>query len=175
MKVRYILPCSCGEKHLVETAQAGERIRCRCGKELQAPTLLAMKRLPQAEQGDDRDSRPRKPWGAQQRLLLIGAVVVILGLGLSAFVHYRFYPRLRDLDDFRPIETVVLWSQLRMPLSVHNPAERAYDEAYRAYRRWLNLTLAITVIGGLIMTSAFLIPGPPRKGKQRAKVKPGAG
>jgi hypothetical protein len=45
----YVFTCNCGEEHLIETSQAGQKIECKCGASLQAPSLREMRSLPQVE------------------------------------------------------------------------------------------------------------------------------
>ena len=45
---RYWLECSCGQKYKVGVHQAGNDISCDCGKSLQVPSMIQMKKLPPA-------------------------------------------------------------------------------------------------------------------------------
>ena len=42
----YRLTCECGRAYPIETRQSGQTFQCECGKTLQIPTMLKMKRLP---------------------------------------------------------------------------------------------------------------------------------
>jgi len=48
MKAVYLLPCSCGKKIPVDAGQAGARISCECGQQLNVPTFRSLKNLEQA-------------------------------------------------------------------------------------------------------------------------------
>jgi hypothetical protein len=69
-KPKYLLPCSCGRQVLIETTQAGERIRCECGAELEVPTLLEIARLERKAEGTV--STEQGNWGGRQRMLFVG-------------------------------------------------------------------------------------------------------
>ena len=77
---KYLLPCSCGQKTSIEPRQAGEVLACRCGKSLKVPTMLEMAALEPAE---PETAMPAKQfvWGARERLLLLGAVIVLISIG----------------------------------------------------------------------------------------------
>ncbi|MGL6195868.1 MAG: hypothetical protein ACRC2T_13715 [Thermoguttaceae bacterium] len=47
MAQKYLLPCTCGESVPIETTQAGQTVTCSCGLQLQVPTLLKIKKLPE--------------------------------------------------------------------------------------------------------------------------------
>ncbi|MEO8269687.1 MAG: hypothetical protein ABI557_08205, partial [Aureliella sp.] len=44
-----LLSCECGQKHRVSRSQAGQEIKCACGKILSVPTLRGLSELPLAE------------------------------------------------------------------------------------------------------------------------------
>ena len=48
--MKYRLTCECGRSYPIEPRQAGQTLDCECGKTLQIPTMLKMKRLPEWEE-----------------------------------------------------------------------------------------------------------------------------
>lgn len=46
MSDQYQLSCDCGKTYPVEISQAGQSIQCECGKSIQIPSMLKMKKLP---------------------------------------------------------------------------------------------------------------------------------
>lgn len=48
----YRLTCECGRAYPIESRQSGQTFQCECGKTLQIPTMLKMKRLPVWEESD---------------------------------------------------------------------------------------------------------------------------
>jgi hypothetical protein len=59
--MKYSLTCECGQSQPVEPRQAGQSLICACGKTLQVPTMLQIKRLPEWE-----DEGAGKPESAAQ-------------------------------------------------------------------------------------------------------------
>jgi hypothetical protein len=45
MSKRFLLPCACGKKLVVDATQAGEQLRCECGTSVLVPTLRGLKDL----------------------------------------------------------------------------------------------------------------------------------
>jgi hypothetical protein len=87
MAKTYQLPCACGELHPVEAAQAGETLTCQCGRSVEVPSLLGLKKLqPLAETGKRAAGRPAGRWTLGQGLLFAAGIVVCLcAVGLSAY------------------------------------------------------------------------------------------
>ena len=86
------LPCSCGQKVRVETAQAGGQAACGCGKSLTVPTLRAPRQLAVA-QPDEATAKGavRRGWSPLQGALFsIGLIVTCVSLLVMAY-------NLRDL------------------------------------------------------------------------------
>ncbi len=76
----YQLPCSCGAIATVSTAQAGDTLRCECGRELVVPTMRGLRELQPAEA--PRTSRGTKAttWDDRNRvtfLLIVGAITCL--------------------------------------------------------------------------------------------------
>jgi hypothetical protein len=95
MASRYALSCSCGQQISVGPAQAGDRVTCLCGKQLDVPTLRAMQELPPAET-DGGDDEPL--WGIRQGLVALGIIVAIL----TAIPGAYWWWMAPDAPTFRP-------------------------------------------------------------------------
>jgi hypothetical protein len=80
----YLLPCSCGQKTAVSTAQAGQAIRCACGAEMQVPTLRGLWALEVAEAaGGDK----RGPvWENRHRAAFVFVLGSLVCLGVAAYL-----------------------------------------------------------------------------------------
>jgi hypothetical protein len=173
MSSRYKLPCDCGESTVVDVRQAGETVRCTCGRALGVPTLRQLRQL---EGADDRAARiPTRTWTLQQGLLFAsGLLVAAIAAGSSAYLLLRI-SRLdtnqpdvssvrfeREIDSFTPPETWLIWKELRQmrldtrPTPLFVLARRETDWLKRLL--WVALGLGA---GGLALAaSAFLIkPG----------------
>ncbi len=58
----YRLTCECGRSYPIEPRQSGQTLQCECGKTLQIPTMLKMKRLPiWEESGESADGASASP------------------------------------------------------------------------------------------------------------------
>ena len=80
LNAHYLLPCSCGEKIPVEPRQAGQAVQCACGNSVTVPTLLEMAKLERAEAIAVPEAQRHPPlWGISQRLVVLGAVIILLG------------------------------------------------------------------------------------------------
>jgi hypothetical protein len=90
MTEAFLLPCACGQKVRVGKAQAGQAIRCACGKSLSVPTLRGMRELESAPP-DENLAKSRKvaawsPWhGAAFSGGLAVAAVSVLLFGLNLY------------------------------------------------------------------------------------------
>jgi hypothetical protein len=80
----YKLTCRCGAEHPIETSQAGRVIECSCGRQLDIPSMLKIKRLPLWESSDTSTisdsavSEPVAP-GAEK----VGATLVVTSESVS--------------------------------------------------------------------------------------------
>lgn len=90
----YLLPCTCGQKTAVSTAQAGQTIRCACGADVHVPTMRELRALEQADKVTG--SRPKtgvRRWEDRHRaayLLVVGSLVC---LGLAGYLWGTLPPR----------------------------------------------------------------------------------
>ena len=54
MSQEYLVECVCGEKIAVRVGQAGQQVRCGCGREVNIPLLRELRKLPTAQPSADR-------------------------------------------------------------------------------------------------------------------------
>ncbi|MDD3586589.1 MAG: hypothetical protein PHQ75_05360 [Thermoguttaceae bacterium] len=96
MSSKYALTCQCGQRHPVETCQAGREITCQCGKIISIPTLLKIKKLPlwSEAQSDEPAKQERDMSDTQGTATLSGAsselreqkIPVLAGNRLGVFI-----------------------------------------------------------------------------------------
>jgi len=108
--------------------------------------------------------RPRKragraKWGAVQRLLLAGALVTVIGLGLVGY-FYSIRPSPPDLGGLPPYDAWVLWQEYRQGPRGRLDWERHYDEHRSWHRRWMVFAGVVVGMGMLTMVSALMVPRP---------------
>lgn len=107
MAAQYLLECTCGERHSVETRQAGTTISCQCGKTLEVPTLRGLKELPQKEVKSD---APPAEWTLRQGIVTAGVIValILFGAGIVPWRHERAFQQSQDsLEDTAPLITAM--------------------------------------------------------------------
>ena len=159
MSLQFLLPCSCGSKLPVDPAQAGGRVRCACGRELDVPTLLGLKRLERAgsDAVDGAAGTRQTTWGARQRLIFAGVVVSLVGI-VVAVESFRTRPRIVDVAEYPPVAAFHLWESLKA--GVDQPPSRVeiiMFAAIKQHHRWTMVGLAIAALGVLLATGSLLV------------------
>jgi hypothetical protein len=168
----YLLPCECGRKLDITTAQAGERLPCACGRTVEAPTLRGFESL---EQVAGPSAPVRKPWGARQGLAFLGAsmiVAAVVGLGLlflwrpptlEQMVMEARRPELLDVDTITPAGAWLRWDMIRQglirPLSVPEVEAAKYGmSTIENWREWRLIACVGGGLGAVLVAASFLIP-----------------
>ena len=176
MTEAFLLPCACGQKVRVGKAQAGQAVRCACGKSLSVPTLRGMRELETAPQ-DGNLAKPRKaaawsPWhgAAFSGGLAVAAISVLLfGYNLYNFTGATFFSEdhtdavvgtaTKELNDFSPEQLLNEWHSLveeglghpHPPIWVHA------QESARIYR-WRTIAFgSLTVVALLVSLGAVFL------------------
>lgn len=157
MRLQYLLPCSCGRKLPVDLAQAGNRIHCECGAELEVPTLLHLKRLERAVPADSAATVEGATWGARQRIALAGAVFSLAGIFFAAWC-FTTRPRILDVAEYPPMAALRLWESLKMGIDLPpSGLEMAMFNKLEWHHRWTVVGLIVAVLGALVMCASLLI------------------
>jgi hypothetical protein len=169
VKAEYLLPCECGQKIRVGLAQAGQVVHCSCGRAVEAPTLLAMRALEPAVT-EVVPSTSSHAWGARQRMILIGSVVIVLSVVLLAcFSRTKPLPRAETVkaeriqsyvNSLTLLETYRLWEELKLDLARKRPVDKQYDELLEAYHRRMGIALVVLGLGVLTVVAAFFVRRP---------------
>ncbi len=170
MSAKYLLPCACGRKLVVEPSQAGETITCPCGSQLEVPSMQAIRQLEMARTRSDQGSEAR--WGFRQATILLGALLTATALGLALYLHW-VRPRLADPHALSPVQTWAAWQELRKGPDRNLSAwDKLFAEAVRDNRRWKLLWLAVAACGTLLMGLSALRRDsrPHRKASRRRQV-----
>ena len=93
MPDRYLLPCpNCSRKLAVALVQAGERVSCECGTDVEVPTMRELRVLAPAEELVE---TPSTGWNTVRGWLFVSGVVLILLAGLA---HWQINPMRKMLD-----------------------------------------------------------------------------
>ena len=89
---QYLLPCKCGQKVRVETAQAGGQVLCSCGQSLAVPTLRGLRALEEAppDQTTLKRSAGRRWSPLQGGLFSAGLLVMVIALAVLAYNFWQY-------------------------------------------------------------------------------------
>jgi hypothetical protein len=180
MSGRYYLTCSCGARHEVETAQAGETILCKCGAKLEVPTLVGLRRLPPVKESEDLLHSAQPRWSQAQAVVFVAGVLLALAsLTFLAYASYRWLSvtgtekqtfddaRFRqELDRMSPERVFEEWTKIPMALPEGMPPP------YYLYQREVAAAWLMATIGGCvallvsvgIASAAFFLAGRERVG-----------
>jgi hypothetical protein len=161
---KYLLPCSCGNKTPVDVSQAGTRVRCTCGADLEVPTLRGLKRLAQAvpEAAGKVAVGAESPWGARQRVAFIGALLFVIGVATALGCFYTRPPQIIEVDvaQYPPLAALDLWLSLKagidLPPNRMEMVKQARLEMVRLHDRWTIAGLVLAVFGVALAAGAIL-------------------
>ena len=178
MTTSYLLPCDCGQVVVVQPRQAGQEVRCTCGKSLVVPTMLKMTKLQQAESPSEA-GRTSSRWGWRQSTMVLGAAVV-LGTIMAGVHIARSRPEppprydskaIRDASrNLTPLQAWQQWQYYRV--NGLNRQRLWADEQHEesALRWWLKVgVLLLLFVAGLgLIVVPPLIRQQPRQQPNRA-------
>jgi hypothetical protein len=82
----FLLPCACGQRMKVSTAQAGQSIRCACGAQLEVPTLRGLRALPQANERGDGQRATARAWSNRHRVAFLLVLASLCSLAASGYL-----------------------------------------------------------------------------------------
>ena len=172
----YLLPCPCGRRTAVSTAQAGETIRCACGVDMQVPTLRGMRALEPAEAAGGR--RHAGVWDDRHRAAFVMVLGSLACLGAAVYLWATLPPRptvpstkevSERLNDGPPAQSLQIYAEMQQGLG-QPPTADPYEKTRRLKTWGIGLALAIAVA---LAGAAWAVLRRPRR--QRATVKTHAG
>ena len=160
MSIKYLLPCECGERLRITTAEAGETVTCpSCGAELSVPSLSELKWLEPA----DRPMRRRRTarWDARKAWMTVGLVISVGSLLVMA-VLWAVRPRPPDTSQLTLLDSWSYWMALRQGLD-RRVSWYTYQfiESHRILRVHTYMCLAAAAIGLAITLTAFIFRRSP--------------
>lgn len=180
MRIKYLLPCSCGREIPIEATQAGEEVVCACGAKLEVPTLLKLNTLKRV--GIPAESPKRRParaaWGVRQQLILIGILIAAAGAAWAVWLYVTAPPRI-DVSSLSPLRSMFLWYDLKRGVQFQPPAEAEYLKRIKEHHLWLLAAWSVAAAGIVVACSPLLITGqtkPPKSAPtSTARPAPGPG
>ena len=156
MADQHLLTCpNCGDTVAVGPSQAGSCVTCSCGRELDVPTLRAMRQLPI---GDPPEKTASPAWGIRQGLVALCLILAVLCAipGVYFLVEqttttpYRIDAQLnqimRQLEKASPLQTWMYWNREIVPLAEQGLTEFqtydsiAYERKMKSLRRYQKIT-----------------------------------
>lgn len=156
MGTEYLLPCRCGQMVRIQSRQAGQRVRCTCGIEIEVPTMLALSTLRQVEERPP-PQRTEFVWGLRQRLLLVGGLVCLAGL-IAAATLWITRPKRDDVSKYSPAKAMELWYSLNRGIAASPTlAEHQSIVASEWHFRWLIVAGVVALAGLLLMGGGWLL------------------
>ncbi len=179
----YLLPCECGRKLDVSTADAGEQMTCPCGRKVDVPTLRGLEALEPAASSPS--STAQRAWSGRQGVAFLGAsLIVVAGVGLIALLcaqpptAEQLLMRVKraehvDVDKLPPAEAWLRWNEIEqglMRLTVPEVETLKYARTLSDnWRIWRTIAYAAGGLGIALIFASFLIP---RRRSVRAAQKP---
>jgi hypothetical protein len=168
----YLLPCSCGQTVTVDVRQAGAKVTCSCGRQLDVPPLRQLRHLSPVV--SDQPVANSATWGMNQGVVATCLILAFLLLGWSGWVWSKepaipkFDPaaRMRSVDEQlkTPTGAWESWIGYYRPLADHglptfHVANAAQIESQKADARFLRFMLwAIAAVLIVAATSAAYWP-----------------
>jgi hypothetical protein len=172
---KYLLNCPCGKQVQVDVGQAGGKVTCSCGTQLDVPALRNLRHLPSAEP----DSAPSSTgWNLRKGMIAASLIVAGLLAGYAGWNYLteptlpKFDPEYRTsavdagLEKMTPVEAWQLWVEVYRPLAtsgfaIYEHPHKASIEEHIAFRRVLQSTLLIIAgVAAAIAITAALWPKP---------------
>ncbi len=168
---KYLLTCQCGKTVPVDVGQAGGRVTCVCGAQLEVPTLRKLRHMPIERPAV---SQTRAAWSPRKGFVAAGLIVA--GLLVASAIWSRFndpvVPKFDPvgqtsavnnvLEDITPVQAWKLWVEIYRPrassgFAVYQHPHAAVIEQSIAERRFLQKTLIIAaaIIVVIALSIAF--------------------
>ncbi len=176
MSARYLLPCPCGLKTPVEVAQSGQTIACECGRPLDIPTMLEIRKLDRVPAQPSQSLGPG--WGIRQQLLTVGALIATIA-AMSGVLLTLVRPQPPQPPDMRLIEarldrmtvlgTFNEWEQLNKGVQQGPPEIWKYFKSQvDGFYRWCFVIVVLGLLGvGCAVSSVFVAPAGGNAPSQR--------
>ena len=172
MSTKYLLPCpSCQHTSEVDAGQAGDRITCSCGAQVDVPTLRGLRALQPATAPDKAAAKPASNWGLRQGLMLFGSVVLLVGLLPAAYLYIRKVdaPQLdialtieqnsKQLDAMPLSDSWNYYEGLsKLGLLEHPRLEvMAYEHYMESFKTRMTAALSVACLGLLVLLAGWLL------------------
>lgn len=170
----YLLTCQCGKQVPVEVGQAGERVTCSCGNELEVPTLRKLRHLPLAQPAATTKPTAANKWNPKKGFIAAALILAALLAAGAAWNRWKepFVPQFdsvgrtkavrEGLAQMKPVEAWTLWVEVYRPMATtgfgvfQHPHTEAIESAivqHRFLQKALLIAAAFCVL--LSLAAAF--------------------
>jgi len=175
---KYLVRCSCGLELAVEPAQAGQVLQCACGRSVQTPTLLDLRKLPLAP--EETTSPSTSPWGVRHRLISLGSLILIVALAWLGVLLLVWpskpqppetitwqtppppgqkEPLRKTTQQLTLLESYLAWQSLPRELESLSDAPMArYRKEVATAVNWFIVGCVVGILGLVCLTSGWLVP-----------------
>ena len=168
----YLLPCTCGKKAVVSTAQAGDTVYCACGTALQVPTMRALAQLERADAQavDSGKRRGLRSWEDRHRAAFLLVLASLACLAVAGYLVWVLPPLpvapdpreiTKTADELSAAEAFQVYTEVSQGLS--SPAVDI-DERPRRMMAW-GIAFAAAVALILAGAAAFVVLRRPLRGR----------
>jgi hypothetical protein len=176
---RYLLTCECGKTIPVDVGQAGERVQCECGAQVEVPTLRKLRHLPAAE---PEVAGERTAWNASKGVAAAGFILAALLAGYALWNRLnepkvpQFDPVFRTtkveegLEQMSPLDAWKMWVEVYQPLAnsgfavFEYPHKEAIEQQISQHRI---LQTTLLVLAAVALAVAFTAVFWPRSETRR--------
>jgi hypothetical protein len=177
----YLLPCPCGNTTPVDIGQAGGRVTCSCGAQLDVPPLRQLRHLPReiVLQG----KKTAGNWGARQGIVAASLIIATVFLAWGSWIWWsepvvpKFDPAARLQAVENQIKTPAgaweAWIDYYRPMAengipVFRIGNAAFVETRIAHARFLRWMLwAVAGVMAIVAISGALWPQSGRRSQPR--------
>jgi hypothetical protein len=141
MTTKYLLRCDCGLEVAVQRVQAGQKVECTCGKQVDVPMLRDFDQLEVI--GPTEDERPQ--WNVGPALLGIGGVLLVAAViaGVYLFFNRPIQPKLAN---YPPVLNWAIWIDLQRGVEGGLGPDIV---AYNIFRQRYHIRMVLLAVLGL--------------------------
>lgn len=134
----------------MEPVQAGQKVRCACGRDIDVPTMRQLAAL-EAAHSEEPAPEAKTAGGPSPGLLLAGLLLLAGGLAY-ALVVYLDRPQVPTLDGANLAQTWQVWMDLRRGVDAGLfKDQETYQQQIKALRLKLGASLAVGAVGALLL------------------------
>jgi hypothetical protein len=174
---KYLVDCTCGRQHTVETRQAGESMVCECGATVPIPTLRQLRQLPEASAATAGIAASGPTWGGRQRTITVSLLLAAVFLAVAAMSRSLEVPvpvldpvaYTKNVDrlvgTMTPLQAWERWQDTYEPLRTtgfevfKHPAEKLMTQALTWHKGVQRIALGLAAVCGAVAVVTWFSKG----------------